>query len=140
MYQAIDVAEYILYYYNSRDIPISNLKLQKILYFLQAEFLILKKHPLFGDDLLAWDFGPVVLSVYRKYARFAGAPIFLYAEEWQGNLFNSDKKIVNNVLDCLKGYSAASLTDIIHCQTPWKEAYYSKGKISNLSLYEFFKN
>lgn len=140
MYQAIDVAQYVLYYYNSREIPISNLKLQKILYFLQAEFLLSRKEPLFENKIFAWDFGPVVLSVYREYAIFGGASIFLFKEKWKKNLSKSDRKIVDNLLDYLKDYSATALTDIVHCQKPWKDAYYSNGIISNVSLYEFFKD
>ena len=40
MYNALDVAKYIIFYCNTIGSSISNLKLQKVLYFVQAEFLV----------------------------------------------------------------------------------------------------
>lgn len=42
-YNALDVSQYVIKYSNEQDYGISNLKLQKILYFIQAYFLIEKK-------------------------------------------------------------------------------------------------
>ena len=39
MYNALDVSRYIINYSNDKNYGISNLKLQKILYFVQAYFL-----------------------------------------------------------------------------------------------------
>ena len=46
---------------------ITNLKLQKILYFAQCAYLALYDKPLFEDEVLAWEYGPVISSVYNKY-------------------------------------------------------------------------
>ena len=49
-----------------------------------------------------------------------------------------DKKLADGVIDeCMK-YSAAGLTDIVHRQTPWREAYRRGRIITNESLKEFF--
>ena len=56
MYRALDVAEYVIRKANAIDDPISNLKLQKILYFIQAEFLITKNRPCFREEIEAWGF------------------------------------------------------------------------------------
>jgi len=57
---------------------VSNLKLQKILYFIQAEFLVVKGIPCFEEEIIAWGFGPVVLEVYHEYKVYgaAGIPVF----------------------------------------------------------------
>lgn len=44
---------------------LTNLKLQKILYFAQAEYLKEFKKRLFNDEIEAWQYGPVVRSVYE---------------------------------------------------------------------------
>ena len=62
MVDIIDLCEYIIYYSNIKDYGMSCLKLQKILYFLQAEWLITKDTKLFIDKIIAWDIGPVVLT------------------------------------------------------------------------------
>lgn len=41
-YDALDIAAYIVQYCHETGTIVSNLKLQKILYFLQAEFLVNK--------------------------------------------------------------------------------------------------
>ena len=45
MYDVQDVAEYVIVYSKYKDCGISNLKLQKILYLVQAYFLIQTKNP-----------------------------------------------------------------------------------------------
>ena len=49
MYSAIDVARYIIAHCNRNGQTISNLKLQKILYFIQAEFLVVQDKPCFQE-------------------------------------------------------------------------------------------
>ena len=45
MYSALDVARYIIWYCEEKKYIVSNLKLQKILYFIQAKFLVEKNTP-----------------------------------------------------------------------------------------------
>ena len=59
MYRASDIARYIIERCKETNRTISNLKLQKILYFVQAEFLVSTNHACFSDPIEAWDFGPV---------------------------------------------------------------------------------
>ena len=44
---------------------LTNLKLQKLLYFAQAKHLKVAGEPLFSDDIEAWKYGPVVRDVYN---------------------------------------------------------------------------
>ena len=64
MYSVLDVAKYVIFYSNEKKYDISNLKLQKILYFIQAEFLVSENEPCFYEEIEAWNFGPVVPEVY----------------------------------------------------------------------------
>lgn len=66
-YSALDVAKYIINKCTIEHDAISNLQLQKILYYIQKWFL---QNGLvaFDDDFEAWSFGPVVLSVYQSAA------------------------------------------------------------------------
>lgn len=140
-YSAMNVANYILRYYSQRDTWISNLKLQKILYFLQAQFMVSKNKPLFIDEIEAWDCGPIVTSVYHNFKILGGASIpvihqekYPYYVEWE------DATIINAVLDELKPYTATDLLQIIHNQRPWKNAYYNGRNISIYELQDYFKD
>ena len=48
---------------------ITNLKLQKMLYFAQVYFLATMNRPLFSDRIEAWEYGPVVPCIYRQYKK-----------------------------------------------------------------------
>ena len=71
---ASEVAKWFLAY--NRDVLaeeggeyISNLKLQKLLYYAQGSFLAVTDSPLFDDPIVAWQHGPVVESVYHEYKK-----------------------------------------------------------------------
>ena len=74
MYCALDVAKYIIDKCTKERCPISNLQLQKILYYVQRDFLQIGKEA-FMEDIEAWQFGPVVPVVYRQYCGFGALPI-----------------------------------------------------------------
>ena len=66
MYAAVDIANYVVNYVKDHGEHISNLKLQKILYYIQAAFLCEKGKGCFSDPIMCWRHGPVVQSVYNK--------------------------------------------------------------------------
>lgn len=74
MHTALEVANWFLNYndekmYSDGADYISNLKLQKLLYYAQGTFLAITNSPLFGDAIEAWMHGPVVPSVYHAYKK-----------------------------------------------------------------------
>ncbi len=74
MYKAIEVARYIVNKCIDDDYPVSNLQLQKILYFIQRYYLQ-NNNQLFDDDFEAWQFGPVIPTVYYKFCGYGAMPI-----------------------------------------------------------------
>lgn len=71
---ALDVANYIIDLCIKENVPVSNLQLQKILYYIQRYYLYSNK-PLFEDDFIALAFGPAILDVYNLYCGFGGSKI-----------------------------------------------------------------
>ncbi|MGP1412228.1 MAG: Panacea domain-containing protein [Peptoanaerobacter stomatis] len=156
-YRAIDVARFIIKESNDKGRVISNLKLQKLLYFIQASFLVNNPdEPCFSDNIEAWDFGPVVPNVYREYKMF-GANHINHTSEYvkidDDNFWNSeleyyddniidkcDKKIIRDVLDAFSNYTASQLVEITHNQDPWVDTYekYSNNIISNEKILKYF--
>ena len=141
MYKVLDVCDYILKYCNGKDYLISNLKLQKVLYFIQAQFLEEKSgYPCFIENIEAWDFGPVVPEAYYKYKVYAGGSI--YAKPSENDVIeDEDKPLINNMIDRLAEWSAAELTELTQKQTPWRQAYVPETNqvISNKAIHEFFR-
>ena len=74
IYSALDLSKYIVSKCVRENCPVSNLQLQKILYYIQKEFL-LHDRIAFSDEIEAWQFGPVVPNVYYKFCGFGAMPI-----------------------------------------------------------------
>ncbi|MCP3680124.1 MAG: DUF4065 domain-containing protein [Gammaproteobacteria bacterium] len=76
MLSAIDIAKYILSKSQPEDGDIiSNLKLQKMLYYSQGFHLAIHKKPLFSDEISHWNHGPVVPTVYAIYQKYAASAL-----------------------------------------------------------------
>ncbi len=71
---ASEAARYFLALQDDED-SISNLKLQKLLYYAQGFSLALTGKPLFNDQIKAWIHGPVVPSVWADYRECGAGPV-----------------------------------------------------------------
>ena len=141
MYSALEVAAYIIEYCNNNNYSISNLKLQKLLYFVQAQFLVSKDEPCFPEPIEAWDFGPVVPVVYRKYKAYGSATIPYFGKSISYRINENDRYLVDSIVNVCAKYTASSLVEITHRQDPWVNAYmpYRSNVITNKSIKDFFE-
>lgn len=133
-YSANNVAKYFIYLasqiFGGDDKEregITNLKLQKILYFAQAYYLAKLGRPLFKEKIEAWAYGPVIPDVYHEFKKYGGRAII--SKEDKSSISDEDKEILNKVWDSFGGFSARKLVEIAHAHTPWKEASESSSKI-----------
>lgn len=146
IYKAIDISEYIIDRFYKHNCPISNLQLQKILYFIQAEFLVEEDRICFYEKILASSFGPMIDEVYNKY-KIYGAGSIPFCKDFNDkkyDILKSDQEIINGIVDQCYEISAASLTELTMKQKPWVESYacssnYKKSIISCDSIKKYFK-
>ena len=96
MYNAIDLAKYIVSKCIKDSHPISNLQLQKILYYIQKDFLQ-RNEMAFSDDIEAWQFGPVVPNVYYYYCGYGAMPISISNDKFEIAL--SDMPYIDSIVD-----------------------------------------
>jgi uncharacterized phage-associated protein len=75
MVSPFEVANYFIWLANETGSFLSNLKLQKLVYYAQAWHLALEESPLFEEDFEAWIHGPVLPTLYQKYESFSWKPI-----------------------------------------------------------------
>ena len=139
MYDVIDVCKYIINYSNKKSYGVSCLKLQKLLYFIQGYFMIIKDEPCFHERIEAWDFGPVVPLAYQKYKQYASTDI--PSVNFQNDsIFKEDKTLIANMIDIFANHTATDLVTITHKQEPWKNVYskYQINEITTDSLKEYF--
>jgi uncharacterized phage-associated protein len=100
--------------------PISNLKLQKLLYYVQGWHLGLYGPPVFNEQIQAWIHGPVVPAVFQSYRQFKWTPI-----PADYGPVKVDKDTADHVIAILGAFgklSAAQLEAISHKEAPWIEA------------------
>lgn len=139
--KAIDVTKYFLYKENQEGDLITNLKMQKLLYYAQAWYLVNFDKPLFDDQILAWDYGPVVKSVYDEYKEFRHTPI-IFEEDFEENIkqFNKDdSRFLDEFYDQFSGYSANDLVNLSHNEAPWKKAHKTASQIIDIgSMKDFY--
>lgn len=116
---------------------ISNLKLQKLLYYSQGFHLAVFGQPLFSEDLLAWQHGPVVERIYHKYK---DAPPALPLPESLdlGNVHEIQVGLLNSVYSSFGQFSAWKLRNMTHHEPPWEQT--AQGAvIPHKLLIDYFK-
>jgi uncharacterized phage-associated protein len=74
-YTCFEVANYYLKLAKESGSFISNLKLQKLVYYAQAWHLANYGEPLFEEDFQAWVHGPAIYALWKKYRKFGWQPI-----------------------------------------------------------------
>ena len=139
MYDVQLIARYVINRCAQNERPNSNLKLQKILYFVQAEFLVGMGKACFDDEIEAWTYGPVVPAVYFEYKIFGSTNIPDQGDNDFESISRQDKDCLDAIIDVAAKYSASSLVEITHRQSPWKNAYRRKDKVIKQSeIKEYF--
>lgn len=90
MTTAMDVADEIIILANNEGKPVSNLRLQKVMYFLNALSLVERDQSLIDDAKFEkWDYGPVIHYVYSEYS-FNGASPILEPSKHQVIIFDDN--------------------------------------------------
>lgn len=96
---------------------ITPLKLQKLLYYIQGLSLHIYGKPAFENKIIAWNYGPVVEEVYKKYN--GKNPIV--TPKQTKKISKGLECIIDIVINDYGKYSANSLINLTHDETPWKE-------------------
>ncbi|MGA9062822.1 MAG: type II toxin-antitoxin system antitoxin SocA domain-containing protein [Terracidiphilus sp.] len=116
---------------------ISNLKLQKLLYYAQGFHLAFFDRPLFDEAVRAWAHGPVVPQIYHEYKEF-GANSIPVAQVNLEDYPKETREFLDEVYSVYGQFSATKLRDLTHCEPPWANTPQSV-TISHESMKEFFK-
>lgn len=119
-FEALDIARKIL---SRVDVEhgdtISNLKLQKMLYFVQGFHLASFGHALFEEDMVAWAYGPVVPKVYDAYKRYRQRDINTSGIIDDVVLQPQEEALFNKVYLEYSRFSAVALMQMTHTAGPW---------------------
>ena len=139
---ANDIAEwFVRYCADELGAPVDPMSLEKLIYYAQAFYFVLKDEPLFPDELQAWKWGPVIPGVYRKYATYGADPIILPSDSPATTLGKRIEKFLTEVVDFFCRHTATNLSRATHLETPWIDAIQSSDNaISQLALKQFYSS
>jgi uncharacterized phage-associated protein len=118
----------------------TNLKLQKLVYYAQGFHLAIYGQPLFAERIYAWEYGPVVPNLYHALKKHGSNPISLSDLDSfpRDRLDNGTKRLLSEINSVYGQFSAVRLMHLTHNEPPWKET--PKGSIiSHDSMKRFFR-
>lgn len=139
MYTAQSIADFLLLLaHPEAEEATTNLKLQKLLYYAQGIHLAVFDEPLFGDEIHAWSYGPVVESVYQRFKSFGADPIRVDFHVPNDVLNLEIRHFLLNIFQYFGAYPAVKLMQFTHAETPWKSAT-PNAIIAKETLKMFFK-
>lgn len=124
-----DVSNYIIFRMTSEGgASLSHLKLQKLLYYIQAWNLAYDKKPLFDGAFQAWIHGPVNRIIYNQFKDSK----YMYSSISVKDLKDVDlsfprikeeeKAFIDGVLEVYAPFSDVQLEKMTHDESPWLEA------------------
>ncbi len=115
-------SEYIVEYYKKEGKSITNLELQKLMYFLEAIYMVSTgEDHLYKEEFLAWNFGPVNLELYNRYKSFGRYPIEL---DKTININSANLKYIENLYYLFKDFTPTALVNLSHREgSPWYNIY-----------------
>ena len=121
-YPALIIAKWFIAWAEANDEELSNLKLQKLLYYAQGHHLAEQHRPLFNESIQAWSHGPVVPQVYYGYKSFESSSIVLPGDDpfmWD-QVDPDTADLLGKVWNTYGGYSAGRLRNMTHEEQPWR--------------------
>lgn len=137
---AATVADYLLI---RAGIPLTSIHVNKIVYIMHAWCLAAFDRSLISEDIEAWTYGPVVPALYYIFRKYGKTPITELSQcntrltdtanietrkqSLQNQFDKNEIKIMDEVIESHKNYSASELIEITHEKNgPWEKTYKKK--------------
>lgn len=158
MYDVRDIANFVLDDAAERGVKITNLALQKLLYFAHGWFYAMYEQPLIKNKFEAWQHGPVQRIIYDQFKSYKDQPIgdvrATYIDPANGEakykrpeLEPEHADLIRIVLEKYARYTAGQLVSLTHVEDgPWEyvwqqaeEVVFPGMKIPDALILDHFK-
>jgi len=110
--------------------PLTQMKLQKVVYFAEGLSLAMGNLPLVKEDFQAWKYGPVIPAIYHDYKLYGSSPILdTQWVSWEldldlSSLSVESKNTIDNTWKILQDIPGAQLSNWTHkADSPWSKHY-----------------
>lgn len=126
---------------------VTNLSLQKLLYYVKGFSMVILNRDIVEKSCEAWGYGPVFYDIYEKYKSFKSDVIPDYAASFNFDeiLSNEERNVLDYVTDCFGIYNGITLMKLSHKEKPWIETRgglpefaSSSSIINDKSIYTYF--
>lgn len=125
-YSAIDIANYFLYkaqIATEEDQElISNLKLQKLVYYAQGLHLAEYGEPLFSERIEAWMYGPVIPDLYHHYKKYGSDGIRADVNFDPLSIDQETREFLDDIYEVFGQFTAVRLMKVTHSDKCWLDA------------------
>lgn len=124
MIDCLNLARYFIIraYEDAIEADMTNMKIQKLLYYAQSLHLALYDEPFFGEEIQAWRYGPVCPPAYRFYSEFEASQLPIPSKESLLQLPSDKQELLEEIWGYFGGYHAYGLSNMTHGEFPWKKA------------------
>lgn len=138
-YTPRDIAEYFLWRAQEEDQELlSNMKLQKLVYYAQGLYLASNNKPLFNKEIEAWTYGPVVPELYHIYKGYGKSGIPCDPDYDPPSIDVNTRDFLDEIYDVFGQFSAIRLMQLAHSDQCWIDAG-SGNVINHKSMRECLK-
>ena len=125
-FTALDIANFFVQLSNALpETDITNLKLNKLCYYAQGWSLARLGYPLFDEEIQAWEYGPVIPSIYHTFKVCGKAPIEAPSADFDESVLSSDElTLLTDVFISYGKYAPSALVQMTHMPgSPWSNVY-----------------
>lgn len=141
--KSLAAAKFILDHQKVKGDSITPMQLIKLVYIAQGYMLGQHGKPLLDEDVEAWQYGPVVPSVYQAVKQFRSQPVADVRADLSV-LSAEERALLQSVAEHYAKFDGITLSSATHKPgTPWYETWNAKGKsspISNDLIENFYSN
>jgi uncharacterized phage-associated protein len=146
MYEARKICNFLIACRETHKFPLTNLRLNKLLYFIHGWGLTSRTEGLIRNHFLAWDHGPVVRPVYDAFKACGDNPIkepASYLDYIAGenrivaydDIAPDDAGVIERVFRSYDRFTTGQLIDISHVVGgPWHTVYSAWAKDKGINL------
>lgn len=130
MLSAMDVANFFIDFEDTETSDgMTNLRVNKLLYFAQGWSLVCLKRGLFQDSIKAWKLGPVVEQVYQTFKPCGKNRIDSILGDYSYEKFSDEElQLLIDIQREYGKYSTSALVDMTHEPSgPWSKYYVQDG-------------
>lgn len=126
MYDAKTIANYFIKIGINKERRLTNMQVQKLVYFAHGWHLALTGKPLIFDDVKAWTFGPVLPEVYENLRQYKASPVGLPIQPDSSNKLEDTVtgRFLDRIFQKYGHLDGIKMSYLTHKpETPWQKTW-----------------